>query len=84
MNADHLAIIDFEAARAFAFEYQNHRDKLSPLILENIENGWRAVQPFLDAWAQGGEVQPYAAGEDGPQAADELLARDRRVWHSIG
>ncbi len=51
---------------------------------DNIENGWRAVQPFLDAWAEGGEVQPYAAGEDGPAAADELLARDRRVWHSIG
>ena len=41
MNNDHLAIIDFEAARAFEFEYQNHREKLSPLILENIENGWR-------------------------------------------
>ena len=40
--ADHLVIIDFEAARALAFEYQNHRDKLSPLILENIENGWRS------------------------------------------
>ncbi|MBM3110451.1 glucose-6-phosphate dehydrogenase [Pseudomonas sp. P66] len=51
---------------------------------DNIENGWRAVQPFLDAWKQGGEVQPYAAGEDGPAAADELLSRDRRVWHPIG
>ncbi|MCY1391418.1 Glucose-6-phosphate 1-dehydrogenase [compost metagenome] len=51
---------------------------------DNIENGWRAVQPFLDAWKEGGEVQPYAAGDDGPAAADELLARDRRVWHPIG
>ena len=48
MNADHLAIIDFEAARAFAFEYQNHRDKLSPLILENIENGWRCSRERYD------------------------------------
>ena len=51
---------------------------------DNIENGWRAVQPFLDAWKDGGEVQPYAAGDNGPAAADELLARDHRVWHSIG
>lgn len=51
---------------------------------DNIENGWRAVQPFLDAWREGGEVQPYAAGEDGPAAADALLTPDRRVWHSIG
>ncbi|MGH8465864.1 MAG: glucose-6-phosphate dehydrogenase, partial [Pseudomonas sp.] len=51
---------------------------------DNIENGWRAVQPFLDAWMEGGEVHTYAAGEDGPEAATELMSRDRRVWHSIG
>ncbi|MHC6226277.1 glucose-6-phosphate dehydrogenase [Pseudomonas sp. X10] len=51
---------------------------------DNIENGWRAVQPFLDAWASGGEVQPYEAGEDGPEAADQLLARDKREWHPLG
>ncbi|MGE8408097.1 MAG: glucose-6-phosphate dehydrogenase [Pseudomonas sp.] len=51
---------------------------------DNIENGWRAVQPFLDAWQDGGEVHEYAAGEDGPAAADDLLARDRRAWHRLG
>ena len=51
---------------------------------DNIENGWRAVQPFLDAWAQGGEVHEYSAGEDGPEAGNELLTRDKREWHRLG
>ena len=51
---------------------------------DNIENGWRAVQPFLDAWKDAGEVHSYAAGEDGPAAADDLLAKDKRSWHSLG
>ncbi len=51
---------------------------------DNIENGWRGVQPFLDAWRENTDVQPYKAGEDGPQAAQELLARDGRVWLNIG
>lgn len=51
---------------------------------DNIENGWRAVQPFLDAWADAGKVRMYAAGTDGPQAADELLARDQRAWKPLG
>jgi glucose-6-phosphate 1-dehydrogenase len=51
---------------------------------DNIENGWRAVQPFLDAWAAHPHVELYKAGEDGPEAADELLSRDGREWHSIG
>ena len=51
---------------------------------DNIENGWRAVQPFLDAWAQDGEVHEYPAGEDGPEAGNELLARDKREWHRLG
>ncbi len=51
---------------------------------DNIENGWRAVQPFLDAWKADGGIQTYKAGEDGPAAADALLARDGRAWHSLG
>jgi glucose-6-phosphate 1-dehydrogenase len=42
------------------------------------------VQPFLDAWQQDASVQRYPAGENGPKTADELLARDGRVWHSLG
>ena len=45
-----------------------------------IEASWAAVQPVLDAWAAGGEPEMYAAGENGPKGADELLARDGRCW----
>jgi len=49
VHGDHVVIIDFEAARAFEFEYQNHREKLSPLLLENIENGWRCSRERYDS-----------------------------------
>lgn len=48
---------------------------------DNVEAGWAAVQPILDAWAQDiTRVQPYAAGTRGPAAADALLERDGRHW----
>ena len=48
---------------------------------DNIESGWAAVQPILDAWGKGyGELEEYKAGSDGPSGADELLARDGRRW----
>ncbi|WP_109513220.1 glucose-6-phosphate dehydrogenase [Pseudomonas ovata] len=50
---------------------------------DNIENGWRAVQPFLNAWAKHPEVQPYIAGGSGPEASDELLRNDNREWRQI-
>jgi glucose-6-phosphate 1-dehydrogenase len=50
---------------------------------DQIEGGWRAVQPLLDAW-QKGQPQDYEAGSAGPKDADALLARDGRAWHSIG
>jgi glucose-6-phosphate 1-dehydrogenase len=52
---------------------------------DNIEAGWRAVQPILDAWANNPskDLPDYAAGSNGPAAADELLARDGRAWRPL-
>ncbi len=51
---------------------------------DNIEAGWRAVQPILDAWKAGAcDLAAYPAGGEGPQAADDLLARDGHAWRSI-
>jgi glucose-6-phosphate 1-dehydrogenase len=52
---------------------------------DNIEAGWRAVQPLLDLWASSApkDFPNYAAGSDGPAAADELLARDGRAWRPL-
>lgn len=53
---------------------------------DNIEAGWQAVQPILDAWANHPprDFPNYAAGSTGPVAADELLARDARAWRPLG
>jgi glucose-6-phosphate 1-dehydrogenase len=51
---------------------------------DDIEFAWRAVMPFLDAWKKGGALEPYAAGSNGPKAADALLARDGRAWRPVG
>ena len=46
---------------------------------EEVEAGWRIVDPLEQAWA-GTTPFPYRAGEWGPRAADEMLARDGRAW----
>ena len=49
-----------------------------------IEAAWAAVQPILDDWSRSrGRPQSYRAGTEGPEAADALLARDGRAWHSL-
>jgi len=50
-----------------------------------VEAAWRAVQSLLDAWARTPvtDFPNYAAGSDGPEDADRLLARDKRKWLPI-
>jgi glucose-6-phosphate 1-dehydrogenase len=52
---------------------------------DHVDEGWRVVQPVLDAWeADRADSLPlYAAGSEGPEAADALLSRDGREWNPI-
>jgi glucose-6-phosphate 1-dehydrogenase len=46
---------------------------------DEVEAGWNVVDPLEAAWA-GTTPFSYRAGEWGPRAADEMLARDGRTW----
>jgi glucose-6-phosphate 1-dehydrogenase len=46
---------------------------------EEVEASWRVIDPLEEFWV-GQEPQLYRAGEWGPKAADEMLARDGRTW----
>ena len=52
---------------------------------DEVEGAWAIVTPIIEEWA--GEPVPefpnYEAGTWGPEAADELLARDARRWRRI-
>jgi glucose-6-phosphate 1-dehydrogenase len=52
---------------------------------DSVEAGWRAVQPFLDAWKKAGKdgLKTYKAGSEGPSEAEELLTRDGRSWRKL-
>jgi glucose-6-phosphate 1-dehydrogenase len=52
---------------------------------DSVEAGWKAVQPFLDAWKKAGKqgLQTYKAGSEGPSGAIELLKRDGRKWRKL-
>jgi glucose-6-phosphate 1-dehydrogenase len=53
---------------------------------DTVEAGWQAVQPIIDAWANNPprDFPNYAAGGNGPVAADRLLAGTERAWRSLG
>jgi glucose-6-phosphate 1-dehydrogenase len=53
---------------------------------DSVEAGWRAVQPFLDAWkkAAGKGLKTYRAGSEGPEEAEALMTRDGRSWRQLG
>ena len=45
---------------------------------------WTFITPILDAWDGDKSAIPiYQPGSEGPEAADELLARDGRKWGGL-
>ncbi len=52
---------------------------------DQVDAGWRIVQPILDAWAADTQsaIPTYTMGSWGPPEADKLLAEDHRRWRKI-
>jgi glucose-6-phosphate 1-dehydrogenase len=49
-----------------------------------IESGWAIVDAILTGWLEDGcDLARYAAGSQGPSAADQLLSRDGRKWRPL-
>ncbi|HET7558931.1 MAG TPA: glucose-6-phosphate dehydrogenase [Limnochordia bacterium] len=49
-----------------------------------VEASWRLLDPVLEVWDAGGEIEIYPSGSQGPAAAEALLARDGYRWRPIG
>jgi glucose-6-phosphate 1-dehydrogenase len=79
----------FETAPSTGYETLIYDCMIGDALLfqraDGVEAGWRAVQPFLDAWKEAGAtgLETYPAGSEGPDGARKLLKRDRRRWRSI-
>jgi glucose-6-phosphate 1-dehydrogenase len=52
---------------------------------DQVEAAWGLVEPVLNGWAATTprHFPNYAAGSEGPSAANDLLARDGRSWRRI-
>ena len=50
---------------------------------QEVELGWRILDPIEEFWASYTKPDQYPAGTAGPPSADALLARDGRVWRRL-
>ena len=47
---------------------------------EEVELSWQILDPVIAHWAKSGQPEAYPSGMWGPSSADQMLARDGRVW----
>ena len=52
---------------------------------DSVMAGWDIVKPLQLHWQQQGAttLPTYAAGSDGPQASDDMLAQSGRAWRTL-
>ncbi len=51
--------------------------------IQEVELGWRILDPVEDFWASRTKPDQYPAGTAGPPSADALMARDNRAWRRL-
>ena len=50
---------------------------------DEVRQAWRVVDPLLNEWGDGDTpLHVYGGGSWGPEASDQLLARDGRSWRN--
>ncbi len=47
---------------------------------EEVELGWKVLDPILDYWAEQGQPEQYESGTWGPKSSYDMIARDGRSW----
>jgi glucose-6-phosphate 1-dehydrogenase len=50
---------------------------------EEVELSWMILDPIEQFWADHDKPEQYPAGTAGPASADEMLARDGRIWRRL-
>jgi len=94
INESHSVNMDFDYAKAFgglALPDAYERLLLDALKgdaslftrNDNIEDAWRLIDPILKGWEAAKDapaMNTYSRGSWGPEASDELLARDHHAW----
>jgi glucose-6-phosphate 1-dehydrogenase len=50
---------------------------------QEVELGWRILDPVEDFWASYTKPEQYPAGSAGPASAETLMARDGRAWRRL-
>ena len=69
------AVLLLDAMRGDATLFTRH---------DGVEAQWRIITPIEDAWAaMDGPLPQYPAGSEGPDAANEMLARNGHRWRQI-